>query len=76
MSDERPFHERDLYRRYVDRGIAIEAALTWLKANDVIASHDGECDIVTWWNIPDDDKDKPNCTCAFGRLVKQLERLS
>ena len=31
MSDERQFHERDLYRRYVDRGIAIEAALVWLK---------------------------------------------
>ncbi len=43
MSDERPFHERDLYRRYVDRGIAIDAALAWLKANDCTAMHEGNC---------------------------------
>lgn len=72
MSNERPFHERDLYRRYVDRGIAIDTALVWLKANDLTTSHDGECAVIAWWNSLD-EYDKPDCTCTFGRLVKQLE---
>lgn len=72
MSDERPFHERDLYRRYVDRGIAIDAALVWLKANDLMGLHDNECAAIEWWDGSQED-DQPDCTCAFGRLVKQLE---
>ena len=47
MSDERAFHERDLYRRYVDRGIAIDAALRWLKANECTAMHEGN---VPFWS--------------------------
>lgn len=72
MSDERPFHERDLYRRYVDRGIAIDTALVWLKANDFMGMHADECAITEWWEGIQED-DQPDCTCAFGRLVKQLE---
>ena len=67
MSDERSFHERDLYRRYVDRGIAIEAALVWLKANDCTAMHESNCALSEWRD------ESFTCTCAFGRLVKQLE---
>ena len=67
MSDERPFHERDLYRRYVDRGIAIDTALVWLKANDCTAIHEGNCALSEWRD------ESFTCTCAFGRLVKQLE---
>jgi len=67
MSDERPFHERDLYRRYVDRGIAIDAALVWLKANDCMAMHESNCALSEWRD------ESFTCTCAFGRLVKQLE---
>ena len=67
MSDERPFHERDLYRRYIDRGIAIDAALVWLKANDCTAMHEGNCALSEWRD------ESLTCTCAFGRLVKQLE---
>ncbi len=72
MSDERAFHERDLYRRYVDRGIAIDMALTWLKANDFTVVHADECAITEWWEGVGEDG-RPDCTCAFGRLVKQLE---
>jgi hypothetical protein len=67
MSDERPFHERDLYRRYVDRGIAIDTALKWLKANDCTAMHESNCALSEWRD------ESFTCTCAFGRLVKQLE---
>ena len=76
MSDERPFHERDLYRRYVDRGIAIDTALAWLKANDFMGMHADECAIVEWRDRlldPERTETQPDCTCAFGRLVKQLE---
>ena len=72
MSDERPFHERDLYRRYVDRGIAIDTALVWFKDNDFMGLHADECAIVEWWEGVQ-ERDKPDCTCAFGRLIKQLE---
>ena len=85
MSDERPFHERDLYRRYVDRGIAIDTALVWFKDNDFMGLHADECAIIQWfdsqtdldWNamlpVLDVQSPVPDCTCAFGRLVKQLE---
>ena len=55
MSDERPFHERDLYRD-----------------NDFMGLHADECAIVEWWEGVQ-ERDKPDCTCAFGRLIKQLE---
>ncbi len=67
MSDERSFHERDLYRRYVDRGIAIDTALEWLKANDCTAMHESNCALSEWRD------ESFTCTCAYGRLVKQLE---
>ena len=74
MSDERPFHERDLYRRYVDRGIAIDAALVWFKDNDWRDAHALECAQLDWYDS-DGERDKPDCTCAYGRLVKQLEEV-
>ena len=64
MSDERPFQERDLYRRYVDRGIAIDAALEWLKANDCTAMHESDCAHSEWRQ-----RESFTCTCAFGPPV-------
>lgn len=49
------------------KSAAIEAALEWLKANDCTAMHEGNC------ALSERGDESFTCTCAFGRLVEQLE---
>lgn len=54
------------------KSAAIDAALAWFKDNDWRDVHALECAQLDWYDS-DGERDKPDCTCAFGRLVKQLE---
>lgn len=36
--------------------------------------HALECAQLDWYDS-DGERDKPDCTCAYGRLVKQLEEV-
>ena len=51
---------------------AIGVALAWFRDNDWRDVHELECAQIDWYDS-DGERDKPDCTCAFGEVVKQLE---